>query len=209
MYHPCHYQFFRCRYHVHLCYSLMPLAAPHVLTSLLSHLQSYSHGLQCTRGCHECVSLQEVYSGEPLASWPLLLNGTVVLGQEQDQVGGGFDATQVRGTAGDKGLVMCQSNGSEVLHGQMFMYGCGHVTGATRGRHAGVYVGSSAEGRRRTPSGVVRAATCRGCVVFHRFLAARECRRKRKLAARRQPLQVRRLTSSWIKSCSLNRWSHT
>ncbi|XP_050691565.1 C-reactive protein-like [Eriocheir sinensis] len=40
---------------------------------------------------------EEVYTGSPQASWPLLLNGTVVLGQEQDQVGGGFDATQVRG----------------------------------------------------------------------------------------------------------------
>lgn len=54
-------------------------------------------GLQYISACHECVPPQEMYSGAPQASWPLLLNGTAVLGQEQDTVGGGFDATQVRG----------------------------------------------------------------------------------------------------------------
>ncbi|XP_063840450.1 uncharacterized protein LOC135089120 isoform X1 [Scylla paramamosain] len=42
---------------------------------------------------------EEVFSGQAQCRWPFLLNGTVVLGQEQDHVGGGFDGTQV--TRGD------------------------------------------------------------------------------------------------------------
>ncbi|XP_045118196.1 uncharacterized protein LOC123508525 [Portunus trituberculatus] len=42
---------------------------------------------------------EEEYRGRPHGRWPFLMNGTVILGQEQDDVGGNFDATQV--TRGD------------------------------------------------------------------------------------------------------------
>lgn len=43
---------------------------------------------------------QEFFSGELNGGWPLDMNGTLILGQEQDAISDGFDPTQVFGDSG-------------------------------------------------------------------------------------------------------------